>query len=110
MTMRCHNAQRVTGPAYHVLAALLLADGALVDPWELASSLWAYPVPEQSIRQHVMHLRHFGILGIQARRGRGYRLVALPPDEHLEPMLACVPAVKRSAWWQTRLCQTRMTA
>jgi len=108
--MRCHQPKRVTAPAYHILAALLLADGEVVHPWELATGLWPYVVPEQSIRQHVMHMRHFGITGIETRPRRGYRMAALPPDEHLDLLLACVPAVKRSAWWQTRACRIAMTA
>lgn len=100
--MRCHQPMRVTAPAYRILAALLLADGEVVERWELARGLWPYVAPEQSIRQHVMHMRHFGIRTIETVGRRGYRLSGLPPDEHLELMLACVPAVKRSAWWQTR--------
>ena len=108
--MRCHQPKGVTAPAYRILAALLLADGDIIEPWELATGLWPYVVPEQSIRQHVMHMRHFGITGIATLPKRGYRMVALPPDQHLELMLACVPAVKRSAWWSRRTSQIPMTA
>ena len=108
--MRCHQPRRVTAPAYRILAALLLADGDIVEPWELATGLWPYVAPEQSIRQHVMHMRHFGILTVETVVRRGYRMVDIPPDEHLEPMLACVPAVKRSAWWRTRRSRILMTS
>lgn len=107
--MRSHLAGRVTGPAYRVLAALLLADGEAVTSWELGEALWEYVVPTASVRTHIQNLRRFGV-AISHRPGRGYRLLSIPPDEHLEPMLACVPAVKRSAWWSRRVSQTHTRA
>jgi hypothetical protein len=108
---------RITGRAYTVLAAMLLADGAFVRAADLAAGLFPQPTAPESIRGHIRCLRRFGVDTIQTDRtwgrlalSRGYRLVDLPPDEHLDSVLACVPAVRRSAWWTTRGSQTRMTA
>lgn len=105
---------RITRRAYTVLAALMLADGTWVPAASLASGLFAQPMTVQALRKHIWHLQAFGVPQVVRcwRNGysRGYRLARLPADEHLEPMLACVPVVKRSAWWQTRRSQTHMTA
>lgn len=93
-----------------VLAALLLADGEWVTRTELAAGLFEEPTWPSVLSQHVRNLQRFGVPMIGRIRHRGYRLAVLPPDEHLDNMLACVPAVKRSAWWQTRLSQIPMTA
>ena len=114
MASRAIQATRITRRAYTLLAALMLADGEWVTVRLLADGLFEHPVSPQAIRKHVWALQQFGIPQVVRcwRNGysRGYRLAALPADEHLALMLACVPAVKRSAWWQTRRSQIRMTA
>lgn len=99
---RPRSATRVTGPAYRVLAALLLADGAALEVYELADELFPWQVSPMSIWQHMANLRRFGVVGVERAGAGRFRLSALPPDEHLEPMLAVVPEVKRSRWWKNR--------
>ncbi len=87
--------------AYRLLAALLLADRAYVPTIDLAACLFEQPVRDKEIYRLVKELRRFSV-PVEAGWHAGYRLPSLPPDEHLEPMLAMVPLVKRSAWWQDR--------
>lgn len=104
----------VTRRIYMVLAALMLADGAHVTSNELAHGLYERPVAPSMFRWRVRVLRWHGVADIQTHRRefgvphRGYCLATLPSDEHLEPMLAMVPAVKRSRWWIER-SQTHTT-
>jgi hypothetical protein len=107
---RSRRAKRITGRAYMVLAALLLADGAWVTQVELANELFDQPTVRMSICWHIADLRRLGVPEVETLTGWGTRLTAVPADEHLEPMLACVPAVKRSAWWRTHLARTRTQA
>jgi hypothetical protein len=104
--VRPRQATRITRPAYTVLAALLLADGDWVAVRSLGAGLFDRPSSPLTIRRHIWNLRRFGVLQVVRcwRNGysRGYRLAQLPADEHLDGMLACVPAVRRSAWWQAR--------
>lgn len=95
-------AKRITRRAYTILAALLLADGEWVTCGELAAGLFDRRTVASSIRRSVWDLRRFGVPQVMPRAPIGVRLAALPPDEHLESMLACVPTVKRSAWWARR--------
>jgi DNA-binding transcriptional regulator PaaX len=104
--MSGRQATRVTRRAYTVLAALLLADGAWVTVRSLAGGLFERPIAEQNVRKHLWNLQKFGVPEVTRcwRNGysRGYRLARLPADEHLDSMLACVPTVRRSAWWEAR--------
>lgn len=103
---------------YTLLAALLLADGEYVSATELAWGLFPRRISKQAsrvaLRRFALNAQRAGVpLGeryLTEARVLWYRLTALPADEHLEPMLACVPAVKRSAWWQTQLARTRIQA
>lgn len=104
--MRARQATRVTRRAYTILAALLLADGDWVTVRSLAAGIFERPISEQCVRKHLWNLQRLGVPEVVRcwRNGysRGYRLTALPSDGHLEGMLACVPTVKRSRWWQER--------
>lgn len=95
-------ATRMTRRAYTLLAALMLADGAWVSRRELAHGLYSWEISLQKLSIHAATAERYAGVWIARQRHLGYRLVALPPDEHLESMLACVPAVKRSAWWLAR--------
>jgi hypothetical protein len=107
-------AKAMTRPMYQLLAALLLADGERVTTLELAEGLYVRPLRPCSIAQRVKTIRALGVREIEtcwvAGQWHGYRLAGLPSDEHLEPMLACVPAVRRSAWWSRRASRTRTAA
>lgn len=93
-----------------VLGALLLADGEKVSGAELAAGLFPLAVSAESIKNHVFNLRRFGV-AVASRPRHGYRLLRIPPDEHLESLLAVLPAVKRSDWWAMRsISQTQKTA
>lgn len=112
--MRGRRATRVTRRAYTVLAALLLADGAWVTARSLGDGLFERPMPPQAIPEHIWTLQRYGVPQVARcwRNGysRGYRLTALPPDEHLDGMLARVPAVRRSAWWRARAAEQERIA
>lgn len=105
-----HRPKALTRRPYTLLAALLVADGAWVSRQELADLLFESEVCLSKLSQYLWALDHFVGTVVERRHGIGYRLATLPPDEHLESMLACVPAVKRSDWWISRDCQIRMTA
>ena len=106
------------GNDYMLMAALLLADGEYVLSTELAAGLFDRSVSGQvsrvTIRRHALNLLRARVPISERYLANGrvlwYRLAALPADEHLEPMLACVPAVKRSAWWSRRVSQTHTRA
>lgn len=97
----------VTRQPYTMLAALLIADGAWVGRQELADLL---EIGLAKVSEYLWTLDRFVGAVVERRHGFGYRLATLPPDEHLESMLACVPAVRRSAWWRGRIERDRMTA
>jgi biotin operon repressor len=102
--------KRMTRPAYMLLAALLLADGDWVSRRDLADGLFIWPIRATTISAHAWTCDRRAGVFVERRYGRGYRLRTLPPDEHLDGMLACVPAVKRSAWWRARRDRELMTA
>ena len=92
-----------------VLGALLLADGERVTSEDLAQTLYDRPISRMAIRNHVLNLRRFGCEISSSPNGIGYRLLRVPPDEHLESLLAMLPTVKRSDWWAMRFtCQHRV--
>lgn len=103
---------------YDVLAALLLADGEYVRSTDLAHGLVERRASEHAarvaLRGHALNLARAGVpIGeryLTGGRELWYRLTALPDDEHLEPMLARVPVVKRSAWWAAWCARIRRTA
>jgi hypothetical protein len=109
-----HSPKRMTRPMYHLVAALLLADGERVTTLGLARGLYPHAVTPNTIHRRVMAIRSLGIRVIEtcwvAGIWHGYRLTELPSDEHLDAMLACVPAVRRSAWWSERASRTRTAA
>ncbi len=109
-----HGPKRMTRASYTVLAALLLADGERVATLDLARGLYARPVKPVTIHQRIRAIRWLGVTEIETcwlgGLWHGYRLADLPSDEHLESILACVPAVKRSAWWSGRASRTRTAA
>lgn len=105
-----HRAKQMTRNSYTVLAALMLADGAWVDRDGLTSGLFPWTLMESQLSRHIGNVRRLTGARIERRTRWGYRLVALPRDEHLDGMLACVPAVRRSAWWSRRTCRTRIAA
>jgi hypothetical protein len=107
---RSRQAKRMTRRSYTVLAALMLADGVWVDRDDLAALLFPWPIWKQNLLRHIRDAERFAGALIGRHRTRGYCLLALPRDEHLEGMLACVPAVKRSAWWSARDSLIRMSA
>lgn len=85
-----------------VLGALLLADGEPVTSAEMADTLLGYQTSRVVIQCHVLNLRRFGCEISSSSNGIGYRLLRVPPDEHLESLLALLPAVKQSDWWTMR--------
>lgn len=103
-------AKQMTRLSYTVLAALMLADGEWVGRDDLADGLFAQPIWRQNLRRHVQHVEKFSGARVGRSTRRGYRLLTLPRDEHLEGMLACVPAVRSSAWWSRRASPIRMSA
>lgn len=109
-----HGPKRMTRPMYTLLAALLLADGGRVTTIDLAAGLYPHRVKPATIVQRVKAIRWVGVRVIETcwvgGLWHGYRLAELPSDEHLDAMLACVPAVKRSAWWSSRGSLTRISA
>ncbi len=108
---RPRSATRMTKHALQVLGALLLADGEPVTSEDLALWLFEKTVSRQAIINHVLNLRRFGCEISSSPNGVGYRLLRVPPDEHLESLLAMLPTVKRSDWWAIRSdCQTRHVA
>lgn len=109
-----HGPKRMTRASYAVLAALLLADGERVATLDLARGLYARPVKPVTIHQRVRAIRWLGVSEIATcwlgGVWHGYRLTGLPSDEHLDGMLACVPAVRRSSWWARRMEQAERSA
>jgi hypothetical protein len=110
MATRWREATRLTRRAYTLLAALVLADGDWVDRRELAALLFDWPTSPSTISRHARMIERYGGWWIERRYRSGYRLRCLPSDEHLDSVLACVPGVKRSAWWTTRASRIPMTA
>lgn len=101
----------MTRHALLVLGALLLADGEAVTTEDLALWLYEKTVSRQAIRNHMLNLRRFGCEISSSPNGAGYRLLRVPPDEHLESLLSMLPAVRRSDWWAIRSdCQIRDVA
>ncbi len=96
------NATRITRPAMWVLGALLLADGKPVKSYILARLLFKRATSPAVIYCHILNLRRFGCEISSSPNGVGYRLLRVPPDEHLESLLAVLPDVKRSEWWATQ--------
>ncbi len=112
---RSSRRKQLTRRAYMLVAALLLADGEWVGRRELAAGVFEWDVAPTTVSMYLESVdRLMGPVVERRYRHPGhrvqYRMATLPPDEHLEPMLACVPAVKRSAWWQTRRSLIPMTA
>ena len=103
-----HIHKHLTRLDYRVLAALLLADGEYVRAKEIGLLLFDRPMGRMACATRVWSLIANGVDTIQSDRprgscaSRGYRLIDVPPDEHLDGMLREVPAVKRSRWWKTR--------
>jgi biotin operon repressor len=94
-----------------VLGALLLADGEQVTCEDMALWLFEKTVSHQAIYVHVYKLRQMGCEIASSTTGTGYRLMRVPPDEHLESLLAMLPVVKRSDWWALRsTCPIQRTA
>jgi biotin operon repressor len=108
---RSRSATRITRHAMTVLAALLLADGEPVTSEDMALWLFDTAISRIGIRNHIFNLRRFGVEIASSTHGEGYRLLRVPPDEHLESLLAMVPVVKRSDWWLLRsTCPIQRTA
>lgn len=108
--MCSHRATRMTRRSYTVLAALLLADGEWVSRQELAANLFDWPISREWLSNMLATIDQYVGVVVERRWRLGYRLMVLPPDEHLESILACVPGVKRSDWWRGLDSQIRMTA
>lgn len=100
---RPRSATRITGQAMTILGALLLADGEWVNSEDLALWLFDAAISRQSVRNHILNLRRFGVEIATHQDGAGYRLMRVPADEHLESLLALLPVVKRSDWWWLRV-------
>lgn len=81
-----------------LVAALLDADGALVPYAVLGDVVGAACVNVvPTVRQYVQRLRRRGV-EIQTVRGRGCRLLRVPPDDMLDDVLAVLDASRRDGW------------
>lgn len=100
MSSARHRPKSVTRRGFTLLAALLLADGAWVRRVDLMAGLFPRPMESTALSWLLESVDRFVAPVVERRQPLGYRLAALPPDEHLGAMLACVPTVKRSAWWR----------
>ncbi len=109
---RSRRTRRITRSAMTVLGALLLADGQPVRTEDLALWLFDAAISHACLYHHIMSLRTHGVEIATAPDAAGYRLMRVPADEHLESLLAMLPAVRRSDWWWLRCAnrQQRHTA
>lgn len=94
-------------PAFRLLAALLLADGALVSRWKLREMMTVEYEPGVMVVASQLHaLRKAGVTCFETVSHRGVRMTSLPPDEMLDDVLMAAHEIKPRMWFT---CQ-RMAA